>query len=74
MIIDILDASGSFLNRVRNLVGRNPIIVIATKSDLLPKGTNEVSVRAWLHDLVKFKKLNCLSTHLISNKTGAPPL
>ena len=71
MVIDVLDASGSFLNRIRNLVGRNPIIVIATKLDLLPKGTNEVAVRAWLHDLVKFKKLNCLSTHLISNKNGA---
>lgn len=75
MIIDILDASGSFLSRVRNLVGPNPVIVVATKADLLPKGTNEERVQAWIEDFVAFKRLNCLSVHLVSNKTGAnlPP-
>lgn len=31
LMVDILDASGSFLNRVRDLVGKNPVVVIGTK-------------------------------------------
>jgi nitric-oxide synthase, plant len=77
LIVDILDTSGSFLGRIRNLIGGNPIIVVATKVDLLPKGTNSNHVREWLQDFVAFKRLNCLSVHLLSNKTGVlhpPPL
>jgi nitric-oxide synthase, plant len=70
MIIDVLDASGSFLSRIRNLVGSNPVIVVATKADLLPQGTDERRVKMWLEDFIAFKKLNCLSVHLVSNKTG----
>ncbi len=36
LLVDLLDASGSFLPKVRDLVGRNPIILIGTKADLLP--------------------------------------
>jgi nitric-oxide synthase, plant len=74
MIIDILDTSGSFLGRVRNLIGGNPIIIVATKVDLLPKGTSYNHVHEWLDDFVAFKKLNCLSVHLVSNKTGTAQL
>jgi hypothetical protein len=71
MMIDVLDASGSFLGRLRNIVGSNPVIVIATKADLLPKGTDLEQVRKWLEDFIEWKRLSCLSVHLISSKTGA---
>jgi hypothetical protein len=74
MMMDILDASGSFLSRIRNIIGSNPVIVVATKMDLLPKGTDIEMVQAWFDDFVKFKKLNCLATHLVSSKVGAPRL
>lgn len=74
LIVDILDTSGSFLARIRNLIGGNPIIVVATKVDLLPKKTNSNDVREWLQDFVAFKRLNCLSVHLLSNKTGVDSL
>lgn len=70
MIMDILDTSGSFISRVRNLIGANPVFVVATKVDLLPKGTDKEQVLRWLEDFVAFKKLNCLGVHLVSNKTG----
>lgn len=73
LIVDILDTSGSFLARIRNLIGGNPVIVVATKVDLLPKKTNSDDVRDWLQDFVAFKRLNCLSVHLLSNKTGVNP-
>ena len=31
LVVDILDCSGSFLTRVRDLVGRNPVLLIGTK-------------------------------------------
>jgi nitric-oxide synthase len=31
LLIDLTDASGSFLGRVRDLVGQNPIILVGTK-------------------------------------------
>jgi len=31
LVIDLLDCSGSFLSRVRDLVGRNPVLLIGTK-------------------------------------------
>lgn len=31
LLVDLLDASGSFLSRVRDLVGKNPVFLIGTK-------------------------------------------
>lgn len=31
LVVDLLDCSGSFLTRVRDLVGRNPVLLIGTK-------------------------------------------
>jgi nitric-oxide synthase len=30
-VIDILDFNGSFMNKIRDLVGKNPIILMVTK-------------------------------------------
>ncbi len=34
LVVDILDCSGSFLTRVRDLVGRNPVLLVGTKVSL----------------------------------------
>lgn len=31
LLVDLLDASGSFLSKLRSLTGRNPIVLIGTK-------------------------------------------
>ena len=37
LLVDLMDASGSFLPRVRELVGRNPVVLVGTKVDpILP--------------------------------------
>ena len=36
LLVDLLDASGSFLGRVRELVGRNPIVLVGTKAGTGP--------------------------------------
>ena len=31
LLVDLLDASGSFLSRARDIAGKNPIVLIGTK-------------------------------------------
>lgn len=44
-VVDVTDFHGSFLNRVRDVVGGNPILLVLTKVDLLPQGTDLDALR-----------------------------
>ncbi|GKV33813.1 hypothetical protein SLEP1_g42267 [Rubroshorea leprosula] len=68
-LIDVVDFNGSFLSRVRDLTGANPIILVVTKVDLLPKGTDLNCVGDWVVETITKKKLNALSVHLTSSKS-----
>ncbi|CAM6008226.1 unnamed protein product [Sphagnum balticum] len=69
-LVDIVDFNGSFLTRVRDLIGANPIILVATKVDLLPKGTSLEAVGDWLTQATLARKLNVISIHLTSAKAA----
>ncbi|CAL8466555.1 g6091 [Coccomyxa elongata] len=69
LLVDVLDASGSFLSRVRDLVGKNPVFLVGTKADLLPKGTDLGEVAAWLERAAVHKRLNPIATFVISSRT-----
>ncbi|XP_058104800.1 putative nitric oxide synthase isoform X3 [Magnolia sinica] len=68
-LVDIVDFNGSFLARVRDLAGANPIILVVTKVDLLPKGTDLNCVGDWVVEATTKKKLNVLCVHLTSSKS-----
>lgn len=68
-LVDIVDFNGSFLARVRDLAGANPIILVVTKVDLLPKGTDVNCIGDWVVEATMKKKLNVLSVHLTSSKS-----
>ncbi|KAM1141873.1 hypothetical protein ACFX2I_041789 [Malus domestica] len=68
-LVDIVDFNGSFLARVRDLAGANPIILVVTKVDLLPKGTDFNCIGDWVIEATAKKKLNVLSVHLTSAKS-----
>ncbi|KAJ4776780.1 P-loop containing nucleoside triphosphate hydrolases superfamily protein [Rhynchospora pubera] len=68
-LVDIVDFNGSFLSRVRDLAGGNPIILVITKVDLLPRDTDLNCVGDWVVQAVVRKKLNVLSVHLTSSKS-----
>ncbi|KAL6530275.1 hypothetical protein OROHE_014628 [Orobanche hederae] len=57
-LVDIVDFNGSFLARIRDLAGANPIILVVTKVDLLPKGTDFDCVGDWVVEATLKKKLN----------------
>ncbi|KAL6005598.1 hypothetical protein ACLOJK_006168 [Asimina triloba] len=67
--VDIVDFNGSFLARVRDLAGANPIILVVTKVDLLPKDTDLNCIGDWVVDATTKKKLNVLSVYLTSSKS-----
>lgn len=68
-LVDIVDFNGSFLARVRDIAGANPIILVVTKVDLLPKGTDLNCVGDWVVEATLKKKLNVISVHLTSSKS-----
>jgi nitric-oxide synthase len=69
LLVDVCDVTGSFLPRVRDLIGGNPIVLIGTKLDLLPKGTRPEAVLAWLYTRIS-PRLTVLDAHLVSARTG----
>ncbi|KAF7824846.1 putative nitric oxide synthase [Senna tora] len=68
-LVDIVDFNGSFLTRVRDLAGANPIILVVTKIDLLPRDTDLNCVGDWVVEATTKRKLNVLSAHLTSSKS-----
>ncbi|PQQ04346.1 putative nitric oxide synthase [Prunus yedoensis var. nudiflora] len=68
-LVDVVDFNGSFLARVRDLAGANPIILVITKVDLLPKGTDFNCIGDWVVEATAKKKLNVISVHLTSSKS-----
>lgn len=68
-LVDIVDFNGSFLSRIRDLAGANPIILVVTKVDLLPKGTELNCIGDWVVEATTKKKLNVISVHLTSSKS-----
>ncbi|KAL4557166.1 hypothetical protein LXL04_035338 [Taraxacum kok-saghyz] len=68
-LVDIVDFNGSFLAHVRDLAGANPIILVVTKVDLLPKGTDFDCIGDWVVEATMRKKLNVISVHMTSSKS-----
>ncbi|PNH09434.1 putative nitric oxide synthase, partial [Tetrabaena socialis] len=60
LLVDLLDASGTLMARVRDMVGRNPIVL----------GCRPRELADWLSSAAAAKKLNLVSLHLVSSHTG----
>eukprot|EP00798_Chlamydomonas_sp_ICE-L_P007381 gene7381-505_t len=70
MVVDLLDASGSLMPRVRDMVGKNPIVLVGTKMDLLPDGFHPRDMTEWLTESAMRKRVNVVSSHLVSSYSG----
>ncbi|CAE7404045.1 NOA1 [Symbiodinium natans] len=69
-IVDVLDFNGSFIRKIRQIVGKNPVVLIGTKIDLLPPKTKLEPVEKWLLYILRKKKLRVVNVKLVSNETG----
>jgi len=70
-VVDVTDFHGSFLNRVRDVVGANPILLVLTKCDLLPNGTDLALLKEWARREVEVKRrLTLAGIECVSGRKG----
>ena len=70
-VVDATDFHGSFLNRVRDVVGANPILLVLTKVDLLPRGTDLDALGEWAANEVTVKRrLTLAGVVCVSSRRG----
>ena len=70
-VVDVTDFHGSFLNKVRDVVGGNPILLVLTKCDLLPKGTDLELLKEWARQEVEVKRrLTLAGIECVSSRKG----
>ena len=70
LLVDLTDVSGTMLPRVRDLVAGNPIILIGTKADLLPRGTQAEKVNGWLYDAAAKRIGGIIESYVVSARNG----
>ena len=59
---------GTFLRNVRDLVSKNPVLIVGTKMDLLPRGSNVKDVADWVLRYVEDRGLSPIGVVLCSSK------
>lgn len=69
-IVDIFDFNGSFIPGLPRFTGKNPIVLVGNKVDLLPKSTNYNKVKQWLRKSAKDLGLKVEDIYLVSAKKG----
>lgn len=70
-VVDVTDFHGSFLNRVRDVVGANPILLVLTKCDLLPAGTDLALLKEWARQEVEVRRrLTLAGIECVSGRKG----
>lgn len=70
LLVDVSDAEGSLLPGVRSLVAANPVLLVGTKADLVPEGTDPEAVERWLAAMAKRTGLSPIGVRLVSGRTG----
>ncbi len=66
LIVDLFDFNGSWIKDIKQLVGKNDILLVGNKMDLLPKSTNFNKVSNWLRQSLKRKGLKPLDVLVMS--------
>lgn len=69
-IIDIFDFNGSWIPGLQRFVGKNPILLVGNKADLLPKSTNTNKLVNWMKKQAKELGLSPLDVLLVSAAKG----
>jgi len=74
-LVDVFDFHGSLLPRLKEAVGRNPLLVAVNKVDLLPASFSARRVTDWVVRECRafggLDRVRASDVHLVSAKTGA---
>ncbi|WP_416149286.1 ribosome biogenesis GTPase YqeH [Salipaludibacillus sp. HK11] len=69
-VVDIFDFDGSWLPGLHRFVGKNPVLLVGNKVDLLPKSVKRSKVIQWMKKSAKEYGLKPVDVHLMSAETG----
>ncbi|GAF65996.1 GTP-binding protein YqeH [Bacillus sp. TS-2] len=69
-IVDVFDFNGSWLNGLHRFVGKNEVLLVANKVDLLPKSTNRNKLLNWLRKSASDLGLKPIDVKLMSAAKG----
>ncbi|MBD1372870.1 ribosome biogenesis GTPase YqeH [Hazenella sp. IB182357] len=69
-VIDLFDFSGSWIPGIHRHIGKNPLLILANKTDLFPKLTKWGRVREWIYALAKDLGMKPLDVVLTSAVKG----
>ncbi|GIN85408.1 hypothetical protein J6TS2_17940 [Heyndrickxia sporothermodurans] len=69
-LVDIFDFNGSWLPGLHRFVGKNPILLIGNKEDLLPKSVKRSKLKTWMKQQAKLLGLNPIDIMLVSAAKG----
>nr|WP_295969550.1 ribosome biogenesis GTPase YqeH [uncultured Bacillus sp.] len=70
-IVDIFDFNGSWLQGLHRFVGKNKVLLIGNKVDLLPKSVKPNKLINWMKQQSKELGLNAADVFLVSAKKGS---
>lgn len=65
-VVDVFDLEGSMIHRLKDIVGKKKVLLVANKMDILPKAINKRRVEIWLRNRAKDFGLNPDEVVLIS--------
>ncbi|TGA99555.1 ribosome biogenesis GTPase YqeH [Sporolactobacillus shoreae] len=65
-LVDIFDFSGSWIPGLQRFIGKNPVLLVGNKNDLLPKSTNPNKLKNWLRRSVRGLGLRPVDVLLMS--------
>lgn len=69
-IVDIFDFNGSWLPGIHRFAGKNPVLLIGNKVDLLPRSVKPAKVIHWMRHEAKQLGLKPAGVHVISAEKG----
>lgn len=69
-LIDIFDFDGSWVNGLQRIAGKNDILLVGNKVDVLPKSTNHEKLKRWMRHMSSEYGMKPIDVYLISAEKG----
>ncbi|MBA1434626.1 ribosome biogenesis GTPase YqeH [Bombilactobacillus bombi] len=67
-VVDLFNFSGSLIKQLQHYIGKNPILLVGNKADLIPSSFKLNKLKNWLQHQLKTAGLHPIATELVSAK------
>ncbi|WP_188206227.1 ribosome biogenesis GTPase YqeH [Alkalibacillus aidingensis] len=69
-VVDLFDVHGSFVKGLNRFAGKNDVVLVGNKVDLLPKSTNLNKIKHWMRKVANEFGLKVKEIYLVSSVKG----